>query len=827
MEVANLRSRINFKSHAAKKDRFFRYDGESRDVVTASCKESFNILRETTMDPRSKELCDSSSKACLLFLDKFFDKILTCGPDYQSLHDAIKSRAEDLDSMRSAINSTGCKAEFFVVPKGSQDGLEPARIKYVAQGAALLTLVEDEAGNDEVYEIYTIHRDPKWMAPLFRAMLQILGHMNVAKIEEDSTLQKEIQSIALMIQSWAGIYTSFRSSREMSVRQERKIHSALANTETTLNWETRRLFEKVAEDIKSGRKPYVRNFSRALKSRRFQEFLNSDYSEQDYYFSGKATPYRGSNDENLRISAISSTDEVDPFAGCPFDVKVGYISGYNKDVWSGRDPTNVLTISIPQNKIKRRVIHIACNAIQDRCHYIHRRLMLLLELLPEDCTHDQREGINRLVLWTNPDVRKRADNPSIYCLDFSNATDLLNQEFQKMCLALVFSEEIVQFWDDISKLDKKFIFSDGKSESYTQSTGQPQGLLGSFCAFALAHHMLMLMTMKASGLSGQKSEDFYRVLGDDSVIHTIEADPGNRVLNHYTSLCEGAGLEFNVGKGHLTYHESEVADAEFAKVRVMDGNITTPVPYRLLSRVAPEKGVYHRLATMLWMAENEYPQIVSIVPRLLREHYGEGEQFKAATALIQSGYIPGFEKLTAKDQVLDEDYVGQIAFCYLVCKVKGSVIANVLKDDLLDASFDAGKSLEEQPLFLLKDDQILTYLDRVGSDHKIYSLIERNFKISDAIRSILGLVGINSNQIIEGLLQPTDEEIMLFSELDDQIRSLKSGIGLTRWTKDVYDRLFRSTRKLDRFSARSFIKRRIHDLSFIDDAISLHSVVFG
>jgi hypothetical protein len=331
--------------------------------------------------------------------------------------------------------------------------------------------------------------------------------------------------------------------------------------------------------------------------------------------------------------------------------------------------------------------------------------------------------------------------------------------------------------------------------------------------------------MSQSGREDCEASDFYVVLGDDSAITSCVSDPDNIVRSCYVNLCQDVGLEINHSKSHLTDYNNNVANAEFAKVKVLDGKINTPVPIRLVSRLSRSKGFYHRIATVIWMSSNGYSKVNGITPRLIEEHFSDPASSDAVNSLLQSGFIAGFDSLL--DPAWEsKDIDPKMAFCYLLTKVKGSILAGMLHDHELELSFDNPEKLWEQPLFLLKDSDIERYTDNIKPNHKIWSLLDRNLLIEDSIKSILGATGVTTNRLVTGLIDLDEDEIELFLELDNQLKNIELGLGLSETSSQYFRRLVKATEKLDRFSTRSFIKRRVHDLRFVEDTILLKILLF-
>jgi len=615
----------------------------------------------------------------------------------------------------------------------------------------------------------------------------------------------------------------------MTLMHERTMYDQLSQTESlplSSNEYLVGVYNQVVADIQEGTKPYVEDLRRAL-DRPNRPGYNRNFNSDDFYISGRATSYRHDIDD-LKISIISSAIENDPLKGHPMDDVIAYVSYYNLQIESVDATHDFITLSIRQNKLKPRIIHIACNAIQDRAKYIYRILDHVLSGLPTDCIRDQRSGIAFAMRVSNPVFRSEHNYPSIHCMDFSNATDLLSQEFQNNVLGLIFPPEVVKFWSDVSSMEKTFIFSDKTKKTYTQRRGQPQGLLGSIHAFAFAHHILMRMVMYITNRTDIRATLFYRVLGDDSIICSFTSDPKGEVRSAYKLVCEWAGLAFEDDKEHkVTYHDKKSALCEFAKVMVLNGSICTPVPIRLLSRTGKSHGRgsknYYKLTTIMWMQANGYAYIKDELHRHLPKMFSE-EAIPIASDMLHAGIIPAFKGF-ADYRPINPELLNKAMFCYLIEQLKGSFMSALLKDDASEDIFSEGTfNMKNLSPFLIPPERLQNVLDKVEqSNHKINWVLQRNLDLEDSLKNILGLQ--TEDRMIAGAVDLTDQEIRLYVWASDVLINLRYG-EFPHQTREDWIDLLRGAASLDRFLPKSFHKKATRDIIFLEQAIQRLFILF-
>jgi len=671
-------SRINYDPRPM---RFTPYQGESTEVLLESVRLSMSFLERLGEDERITKVREYATRMCMNFVKSFTNNMRKelGKASYQQFHDESKARANDLGDLRAQLSRLSNIEGLFYIPRGSDEALDIRSVQYFGKGGKFVAVCDED-----VLIAGTIRVPPYWYGSLFKAMYSTMSLFAELMEEKDDLGAETVMQIALQVESWGGLYNELRSNKPMTLEFEKEIFSALSESESqplSDDVELLDLFNQVRNDVIQGDLPYVEEFSNALRNAQRPE-VGQSFKTTDYYVSGKSSSYRHTKGF-MRISIISSGVETDPFRNqTSMDDVIDYHSYYNMEYRGDGKPHPFITMSIIQNKIKPRVIHIAANAIQDRCKYIFRILQTMLTGLRTDCINDQRRGIAFAEYVSNPKYREQHGYPSILCMDFSNATDLLSQEFQEECLRMVFPEAIVQFWGSLSRYKKVFKFSDESELEYIQLRGQPQGLLGSIHAFAVAHHVIMLMTMRHCHLEMYRASQFYRILGDDSIISSITSDPNDEVQSAYCRICAWAGLEINLRKSHIvTFRDKVGALCEFAKVRVLNGRMSSPVPIRLLSRVGKTTGLYSRnyykLTTLMWMAVNGYDYLREDIHRFLPEMFDD-EDIEIASDLLRAGVIPAF-RMFADYQPRNRIELDKAMFCYLIERLKGTFFKRPFK----------------------------------------------------------------------------------------------------------------------------------------------------
>lgn len=264
---------------------------------------------------------------------------------------------------------------------------------------------------EEILDVFTTTGQPKFYGTLFISMLQVAKACKDIR-SEDEEIFSGLKQLALSIIEIARLYNETNPDDIRWHEQEMNTYSLLTQEPTNIaDPDLDDVFGDVMSDILEGNLPYIREISRAIRSNR--RYLDSPFNDNDYYYSFRSDPavIKGFK---YKQSLFKSTVEVDPLVGCAFDVSTDYKSHYNKTVPDGYYAPWVSTIHIPNpGKYKTRAIHLALSPIQDRCCYIHNRILAVLNSMESDCTKDHDKGRNFAKLISSPRYRESRNYSSV------------------------------------------------------------------------------------------------------------------------------------------------------------------------------------------------------------------------------------------------------------------------------------------------------------------------------------------------------------------------------------------------------------------------------
>lgn len=552
------------------------------------------------------------------------------------------------------------------------------------------------------------------------------------------------------------------------------------------------LLSEVFKDVIIGKLPYAREMHNALfSSKTFRE--EPFDPDRDYYYSMKGTGQSRYTGE--RYSLQSSAFEVDIHKDDPrvqaFDSFIQYESKY-KVLEPGEDGPDVCIKTIGINnpgKFKPRIIHIADNPLQDRCNWIHRRLMSMLSKLPSDCTKNQDKGRSFLQRLTRewyfqyPNTEKIG----IYCTDFSNATDTVDQRFTHRVLEFVFhSSEVADFWDYVSQLDKEFVHADGRREKYCQKTGQPQGLLASFVIFALCHHFIFLMDMKEMGMENIKASDFYAVLGDDAIYNTVVAEShffdtddilydqegirrSELEIAHFDKCQHYAAFKINFDKSESAHQWSDEAKLDFAKVTYRNGKLFSPVPFRLAMRYS--LSFDDKLAVSIWRADRDD----SLANKLLDLQLLQipSEKIDEYTDLIRCGELPFLDKFY-DHQDRPEQYLNRVRYALAVSLLNAGLSFTIIQDNhRSNLAYDQ----YDQAMNSIFTPQQRLRINMIDTDHKVMLLLYKNAEIIQTLHDIYSQNDFDDRFLtmcLASFMGDQDEEVLwMIEEISSFQRQLR------------------------------------------------------
>lgn len=694
-------------------------------------------------------------------------------------------------------------------------------IVYCGGKFSIVGIGEDE----EVVDIFISNSRPNFYGHLFVAMVKVALACRDQKYL-DEHLHVQLTDLAMSILEIGGLFNETNPDPFEWKKQELETLSILTNPPKPENDnEVSFHFEKVINDVKDGKKPYVRELSDAIKSTR--RYVQSPFNDSDYYFSNKADSAYIPGFK-FKQSLVKSMLETDPLKGCSFDNAVGYISAYNEVRPKGYKDPWLTTIHIPNpGKYKTRAIHLALSAIQDRCCYIHNRIAAVLSKIPSDCTKDQSRGHLFTRQITNPSYRENRGWSSVLAYDWSNATDKLRQSFQERCLELLFDKpEVIEFWHTVSTCDKVFIHKDGSRTPYKQENGQPQGLLGSFDAFAFAHHIMMLITMSLAGLEDKLASEFYRVLGDDSIISSIKWDPNNVVGDSYCRVCSWANVEVNRSKSTEILDKDKVALVDFAKVTVLDGRHFSPIPARLSNRIGKTNQDYFAFSSALWQGNNGFFKPEWFMG-LVDFYYPDELDNKLAKQSIMSGILPAFKAVGFDDPFLAKETLSlALAVCYAYQEISTSFLLTLIGDKVKDNLDILDKETDIDSLSCLLPPSLEGIWDKVENiDHKINIALENNLSQETTIKSILSC-SEDQAKLFCATAQINEEEFRLITKTVNLVESmLLEPKNLNYFSQEIID-LRGNLSLLDRLQFRSLYKRNALDAVVLRRSIKMFKSLF-
>jgi len=784
------------------------YTGPAQEVVESSSSARLANIGFLGQYEYLREEVKSAEK---IFIRNFF-KVL------KGMHDTIdvnwvtacKSRHQELFDVFSAIVQQSEETEVVILTRSGKvlnlDQLTYAPKRYLVKGVDI---------EDEILDIYISNNYPKMYAPLFVAMFKVSLACQKTR-ESEPELFAELKSLAFSLYERGGLYNETNPDKWEWRRQEQSTLDILTKEPTRKeNERVKKAFNNVLRDIREGIeflkmrhrdsvKPYVLEICQAIVAT--ERYCHSSYTDDDLYLSmaADAAKIKELSDLGIRSSLLKSALEVDPLCDCEFDKHVEYVSHYNKGDYKG---PWIITIQIPNpGKFKTRSIHLTISAIQDRCAYIHNRLAALLARIPSDCTKDQSKGIRFTLQITDPTWRENRNWPSVLAYDWSNATDKLWSYFQEAVLGLIFDKEVVDFWHLVSSCDKEFRHKDGSVTPYHQVNGQPQGLLGSFDAFALAHHIIMLMTMQLSDKEDILGSQFYRVLGDDSIICSVTNDKYNIVGNMYMEVCEWCNVPINIVKSTQVLWDQPVALVEFAKIHALNGEYFSPIPERLANRIGKHNQDYYAFAGAFWGQRHGMDNRGMIESLIDRYYQGEDENH-LAKVLMFSGIIPSYADLGFSDPVLSEtEEAIQLALCYWYNKIKATFALNALSDKAKERLNFADKEMKDALLEMIPE-QLTWLFDRVQDhNHKLMKAIEQNLDKESVIKQLLDC---SSDQalVIAASVKLTVDEANGIMAVVDMIETLTENPAMISFYNSDIRNLDSRLKSLERLNYRSVYKR--------------------
>lgn len=714
------------------------------------------------------DIPEDVSGKCISFIQNFLKEFRRIAshlgkPDNISeFYDACKRRFQDLTQLNGIICTDAKDLEEVNVYVTFSQGT------YLFNGRWSRSSHVYGLDNDEVLQLWSMSQKPGCYKWLYLADLYVISW--AASHEEDYDNSWQVAEwVSTIVCSIGRVYEDMRPNEAYAKKFEKESLSRL-KAEHELNHDSiwYGIFTEVIRDIEEGsNKPYIRDITNAIQRSGIRN-IGNDYSYRDYHLSFRKTgsKFRGRSYPGLYASLYEI--DIPTELSEKFDEFTGYRSHYNKEISTDVYQPVGHTITIEQHKVDRRVIHMGPNPVQDRLNYIHRRVQKFLNLLPEDCTTNQSRGVDFAMRVTSPNYRS-SQKCNVYSLDISKATDTIDLEFQVETLKVLFPDEIISYWLDISTSERVFEFFDKTKEPYIQTCGQAQGYKSSFPAFAWCHHIIMRMLMKRFNLEMVSSRDFYRILGDDSIISCF--DPQEEILEGYIEVCQWINWNTNRSKGYIAHWDKPYAFAEFAKKRVLNGEVNTPIPIQLM--LNSETSCNATIGLFQWISSNyrkiSIRRLWEISPGLNSMYsYDEIDLICQLASMGISNTFKGWAEYDSSTTMSESEQLAAIA-AVLVVKLKSTLVDQLLPDYIREVS---PGGFNEQSLNWLMDtvEEETLFDEAKDPDNKYYQVLNMNSEMIDYIRHILGDGGkefspsITWSQLQLSLTE--DEESSVFNALE-------------------------------------------------------------
>lgn len=843
------------------------YTGQDLSKVQASCR----ILTDQELATSQLSLMDSTvtdirniiTKRVDLFLASFYARMkrIRSAETVVSLADDAKHDYKCLEKLVSLLLDEGlticsicpsnAKGETKMESQmafTSEDGKCPRYLKkhfcilQIAEGA-----LDFEDFDDEMLKYMEVHIRCKEYLHLFIAICQLAyelrGYCDLGGYY-DYTNSYPLFSVIL---TYAKIFNLMNPTGKPRIQMVQKVKDLLQRSDMDYHSDSYQLYmqalDLVFKDVREGRLRYIRQMNKTYKI--CQEYTNKGYSSDMLYFSLKGSGQ--SRRTGINISLLSSIKEIDYHIEDDrvkqFDLFVGYKSKYLKRDSAQLDEEltvefcRILGINNP-GKFKIRIIHIADNPTQDRCSFIHVSGKDSLKANRNDSSDDHDVGRNKVRRWTFQwSLETTDERQGIFGSDFSNATDMCDQQFTHKVIAFLYNDIIADFWDYCSTMPKSLqnrstlaiVEEFGKNrsidesefiekygvpfiEEVIQTSGQPQGLLGSFEIFSLCHHFLFLTAIKLLDIAFEHQglhrhpcrdagEETYVVIGDDSVAQTIypekwyqdnnlmepliDEESGQIVdeitvfQKTYYELCKNlAGLEINATKCTSCHKDDNFAEIDLANVTVRNGQFFSPIPFRLAMNLDGSFDSGFSIAT--WFLERNMGledrahRVISYWINKLPENKRE-----AYSNLIYGGYIPYLDGLTKySEEVTYSEFESLVLqFCVLQNYVELSVLGPLLKEHehIITSQnlWEVARTRFSKQMY----HEIWDQLDLVPG-HKIEELLLINAEILEALKETQLFTDIDERIIAASLSSRAAsrdqlfEVILEYNELKKVLNSL-------------------------------------------------------
>lgn len=815
------------------------YDGPDR----GTCIQSYQtLIRDMALQaginipPKSQHVID---KAITQFVDAFHKTLTTfkSGSQVKDFADLCKQRKNELLSVANflAINDYPKIANCLYFETGSNNQIvNLSDLNYFPNSLkSVFVWLKDEG---LLLDHVAIKYQPRFYIYLYKLLFEIVKVVfSNSSNDQDPDAVVQLYLIPVSI---GQLFERLNPTSDVMEEYAEDLLSVLQTPGRDPSEEFLQLFEEVKNDILSPRckLKYVSEFRKALKHFKYRKFKTSDY----YATLKASTSTIEIGGRSRRFpSIVSSLFESDELRGSleiqRFDELIGYNSAYlSKDEQEEHNlivSTNrVETKEIPNpSKYKPRGIHIGSNSLQDRCNWFHNQLQPFLISLPNDSMVLHQKGVDFLVEITSPKYRDENQN-SIFVSDFSNATDTLNQQFQCLCLELLFPQEVVDFWRYVSQLPKEFYMPNSRIyKHYIQETGQPQGLLGSFDAFSLAHHILMLMLMKCSGLEDYDPLKFYRILGDDSVVSFPTVDSNHDLYQNHSWLCKECSLIKNDSKTAKSFYNNSTLDypdevLDFAKVSVSRGRFLTPLPVGLGAFYSEDPAVT-KLSAILWY---NYHKVTfkKLLHHVVFQCYGKNmKDFLIAESILTSGQIPYLASFKDEEisRIIDSTIQGVSIYSYGISELQNTFLGYFISEENKQAKMFTRLSFEQIWNGFFPRSEMDEWSRWVSKDHKFWKLLEDSVELSEDIQTLYELGDPTLAIAIGGLFRKDGLEESIHHTIHwiNSVKELQGSEDLWQMFSHLsYEALFHSlTKEVGQYQVKSFSKASKDYSKFLYNAI--------
>lgn len=778
------------------------YDGPSMNQVHDSFVELYSDLIHD-LDPfLNRSSLTLISNWISKFLKGFWSFTSNCkdGHEIKDFADSCKERRNDLESVISLFISGKAPAfpgDYYIFEDQPRHLVD---LQYYGNSfEALMIFIKEEL--NEITSYVQLAKAPGFYVYLHKIVFHLISSFDITEEEYEQNKVKIINLLNLAL-SLGQVYERMNPTTEVMEEYADTMVNMLTQESKEPSDDFWSLFNGVVNDINS---PYSKNtlYVHDLKraKNRFLKRGIRKYDFNDYYLSAKAsTSEIIINGKRIKLNALySSIVEYDPIKDDPqvkaFDNLIGYQSAYLEEyelpTYTLYKVRNVLSQMIRNpNKYKPRCIHVGCNSIQDRCKYLHREIAQFLNSIESCCMKQHFNGVKFLEKVTDPSYRELHQN-NVFVSDFSNATDTLNQEFQCKVIEVLFNKTFADFWEFISKLPKSFVHPlDRHLEDYTQNTGQPQGLLGSFDAFSIAHIFLICMLMKRFNYTDVELSEVLAIVGDDSIISypsrlENELVEGYTFYTYHSWLCDQVSLIKNESKTGKSFFDQngvyphEVLD--FAKISIQDGVNVTPIPYGLASAYSCKPG-FTDLQLYLWLNSKGITYKELFYKRILKSFYNKPDQLMAVSSVVSSGEVPFLVNFQDEElyRSIDSSIRGLSLYVFYLNQLEHTFLSSILSENR-KKELDSQNFLNESLDSLEKDFYQFNsnFSDLIGilpSKHKYNIMLERNMQIAQDISDLFEISPDREGlSILLGVLI-NDDYHQLFSKAIDFHKQIEEAI---------------------------------------------------